>query len=95
MHSYGGLVGSNAIPQDFDFTHIKEKGLKGGVIHLLLVTAFLIEEGKSILDAFGSSLNDDIQVALSFMNIHFERLSLTGLARQTCIHQNRRSESLQ
>ncbi|KAF4627988.1 hypothetical protein G7Y89_g10164 [Cudoniella acicularis] len=60
MHSYGGLVGSNAIPPSLTFSHRKSLGLPGGVIHLFFFSAFLMPAGKSILQAFGEGPNSDV-----------------------------------
>jgi alpha-beta hydrolase superfamily lysophospholipase len=64
MHSYGGLVGSEAITEEMSYSSRQSRNLKGGVIHLFMFSAFLVEEGKSVLDAFGVSPNDDIKVRI-------------------------------
>jgi hypothetical protein len=46
MHSYGGIVGSKAIPKSLSYTARQERGEKGGVIHLFYYTAFLLEKGE-------------------------------------------------
>lgn len=63
MHSYGGLVGSEAIPPGLTFLDRKKRGLKGGVIHLFFFAAFLLEVGQSVLSAFGESPNNDVRVS--------------------------------
>ncbi|KAL8963658.1 MAG: hypothetical protein Q9193_000102 [Seirophora villosa] len=60
MHSYGGLVGSEAIPQELSYTDRQTKGLSGGVIHLFLYCAFVLNEGQSVLGAFGESPDNKI-----------------------------------
>ena len=62
MHSYGGLVGSEAIPAELSHASRHAKNLPGGVIHLFHVAAFLLEEGQSVLSAFGESPNNDVKV---------------------------------
>lgn len=62
MHSYGGLVGSEAIPEDLSHTKRQSIGLSGGVIQLFFFTAFLLNEGQSVLGAFGESPNNDLKV---------------------------------
>lgn len=62
MHSYGGLVGSEAVPEELSWVYRKEKGLEGGVIHLFYFNAFILEEGNSILSSFGESPNNIIHV---------------------------------
>ena len=62
MHSYGGLVGSEAIPEELSYSYRKAQGLAGGVIHLFYYCAFLLQEGQSVLSAFGESPNNDVKV---------------------------------
>ena len=62
MHSYGGLVGSEAITEDLTWAKRRAQGLPGGVIHIFFYAAFLLNEGQSILSAFGESPNDDVKV---------------------------------
>ncbi|PQE29941.1 hypothetical protein CJF32_00000617 [Rutstroemia sp. NJR-2017a WRK4] len=65
MHSYGGLVGSEAIPEELTYAHRKARGLSGGVIHLYYFSAFILPVGQSVLGAFGESPNNDIRTKLS------------------------------
>lgn len=55
MHSYGGQVGSNAL-YGMSLESRSAQGLKGGVSHLIYVTAFAVPEGTSmmnLLEVFG------------------------------------------
>lgn len=61
MHSYGGLVGSNATPEDFSLQSRRQRGLAGGVSHLFYFAAFILDQGKSVLDTFGGSPNNDVK----------------------------------
>ena len=61
MHSYGGLVGSEAIPEDLSARERRKKGLKGGVVHLFYYTAFILDKGQSVLGTFGESPNNIIK----------------------------------
>ncbi|KAH8595906.1 catalytic protein [Bisporella sp. PMI_857] len=61
MHSYGGLVGSEAIPENLTFNSRRARGLPGGVIHLYFFSAFILPPGQSVLDAFGESPNSDVR----------------------------------
>ncbi|KAK7908769.1 hypothetical protein PG985_016072 [Apiospora marii] len=61
LHSYGGLVGIEAIPEELSRQHRKTRGLAGGVIHLFFFTAFVLAEGQSVLSAFGESPNNDLK----------------------------------
>jgi pimeloyl-ACP methyl ester carboxylesterase len=63
MHSYGGLVGSNAIPKELGFTHRKSVGLAGGVLHLFYIATFVLDEGQSVLGTFSESPNNDVRVS--------------------------------
>ena len=62
MHSYGGLVGSEAAAEELSYAKRQAQGLPGGVIHLFLYSAFLLNEGQSVLSAFGESPNNDVHV---------------------------------
>ncbi|KAL3488562.1 alpha/beta-hydrolase [Aspergillus germanicus] len=61
MHSYGGIVGSEAIPESLSYAARQARGQKGGVIHLFFYTAFLLEKGKSVLETFGESPNNYVR----------------------------------
>ncbi|KAI4157802.1 MAG: hypothetical protein LQ342_007997 [Letrouitia transgressa] len=61
MHSYGGLVGSEAVPEELSYSKRRAQGLTGGVIHLFFFTAFMLNEGQSVLSAFGESPNNDVK----------------------------------
>ncbi|KAI1869821.1 uncharacterized protein JN550_005411 [Neoarthrinium moseri] len=61
MHSYGGLVGSEAVTQDLTRDWRVQQAKMGGVTHLFFFTAFILEEGQSVLDVFGESPNNDIK----------------------------------
>lgn len=61
MHSYGGLVGSEAILEELSREKRREKGLVGGVVHLFFFAAFILSEGQSVLGVFGESSNNDIR----------------------------------
>jgi alpha-beta hydrolase superfamily lysophospholipase len=63
MHSYGGLVGSNAISKELSLSHRKAAGKPGGVIHLFYFAAFVLDEHQSVLGTFGES-NDDVTVSV-------------------------------
>ena len=71
MHSYGGLVGSEAVTEELSYGKRQEQGLPGGVIHLFYYSAFLLNEGQSVLGAFGESPNSDVKVIVlvSFFDI--------------------------
>lgn len=64
MHSYGGLVGSNSIGEEWSISHRKAAGLAGGVIHLFYIAAFVLDKQQSVLGVFGESANNDVRVSL-------------------------------
>lgn len=59
MHSYGGLVGAEAIPEDLTLRDRKGRGLPGGVARLLYCTAFVLPRGQSVATAVGDSADHD------------------------------------
>ncbi|KAL6715534.1 hypothetical protein ACLMJK_006495 [Lecanora helva] len=61
MHSYGGLVGSEAITEELTVSQRKAQSLQGGVSYLFFYSAFLLDEGQSVLSAFGESPNNDVK----------------------------------
>lgn len=58
MHSYGGLVGSQAV-EGFGKASRKQHGLSGGVIHMAFITAFLLPEGSSLAAAIAAKLEGE------------------------------------
>ncbi|KAI3324235.1 alpha/beta-hydrolase [Xylariaceae sp. AK1471] len=61
MHSYGGLVGSEAVLQELTQARRAALNLPGGVIHLFYCAAFILSEGQSVLSVFGESPNNDVK----------------------------------
>lgn len=68
MHSYGGIVGSTAIPQFLAYTSRQAEGKKGGVLHLFYYAAFVLPEGASVMGTYGESPNNYVTVC--FPSIH-------------------------
>ncbi|KAK0130469.1 hypothetical protein ONS96_000988 [Cadophora gregata f. sp. sojae] len=62
-HSYGGIVGTQALTEDLSSKARAKKGLKGGVTHLLYMAAFVLEVGGTLANALGGSLPPFIPVA--------------------------------
>ncbi|KAG4421967.1 hypothetical protein IFR04_004946 [Cadophora malorum] len=54
VHSYGGMVGTNAV-QGFGYADRAAAGQSGGVIMLIYMTAFAVPLGTSLLDGLGGS----------------------------------------
>ena len=67
MHSYGGLVGSEAILEPMSCCRRSGHGLRGDVFHLFFISAFLLDPSQSMLGAFGVSPNDKIEVNAPFL----------------------------
>ncbi|KAI1127212.1 alpha/beta-hydrolase [Nemania abortiva] len=61
MHSYGGLVGTEATLDEFTRAKRATLNLPGGVIHMFYFAAFILPKGQSVLSAFGESPNNDIK----------------------------------
>jgi len=68
-HSYGGVVGSNAV-EGLDFASRKAQGKNGGVILTIYLSAFMVPKGKSLLDMLGGKPLPwmSIEVRSSFFN---------------------------
>lgn len=63
QHSYGGLVGSEAVTEGLSYEKRQALGLSGGVFYLFLYAAFLLEEGQSFIGEYGESPNTDVRVS--------------------------------
>jgi alpha-beta hydrolase superfamily lysophospholipase len=50
MHSYGGLVGTDAVTDDLLRSKRATAGQPGGIIHLLYLCAYMLEPGTSVID---------------------------------------------
>ena len=61
MRSYGGLVGSNAVPKELSWADRQANGKKGGVIYLFYFAAFILGQGQSVIGTFGESPNTGIK----------------------------------
>ncbi|KAF2437242.1 hypothetical protein P171DRAFT_459309 [Karstenula rhodostoma CBS 690.94] len=60
MHSYGGLVGAEAVPEELTLKDRKEKTLAGGVSHLFYFAAFVMPPGQSVIKTVGPSPDHDV-----------------------------------
>lgn len=49
LHSYGGAIGTDAI-QDLDLPSRAANNLRGGIIHLLYICAYIQQPGRSVWD---------------------------------------------
>lgn len=53
LHSYGGIVGSEAVHESFGKQARRGNGKSGGVVALLYMTAFVLPKGDSLASARG------------------------------------------
>ncbi|OJJ65453.1 hypothetical protein ASPBRDRAFT_591537 [Aspergillus brasiliensis CBS 101740] len=60
MHSYGGIVGSTAIPRSLTHASRQKEGKVGGVLHLFYYAAFVLPRGASVKETFGESPNNEV-----------------------------------
>lgn len=58
MHCYGGIVGTEAIDETLTRSYRAAHGLKGGVTHLVYVSALLLSIGSSMETAFSNDEED-------------------------------------
>ena len=66
MHSYGGVVGTEAI-SGFGIEERKAGGKVGGVKRLIYMTAFIPQKGQSLAGIFGGGLPPFIDVKVRFL----------------------------
>ncbi|CZR54964.1 uncharacterized protein PAC_04849 [Phialocephala subalpina] len=56
LHSYSGVVGTQAVTEEFSKAAREKRGLEGGVIRLLFMAGFVLKHGMSLGSAFGGGL---------------------------------------
>ena len=49
MHGYGGIIGSN-VPEILSFDYRAARGRRGGVIHLLYMSAYILPSDRSMVE---------------------------------------------
>ncbi|KAI0108671.1 hypothetical protein GGR51DRAFT_514554, partial [Nemania sp. FL0031] len=59
MHSYGGLVGSEATLDEFTRANRAALNLPGGVVHMFYFAAFILQKCQTVLGVFGESENNE------------------------------------
>ena len=69
-HSYGGVIMSEAITSGYDIRARSLAGMKGGVIGLLFICAFVLLPGQSLCTALGGALPPFIPQDVSLQQIH-------------------------
>ncbi|MCJ1319209.1 hypothetical protein MMC15_004544 [Xylographa vitiligo] len=62
MHSYGGVVGTQAVDESLGKRARQNKGLAGGVVHLLYLSAFILQLGDSLRSVLGQDLPPFVKV---------------------------------
>ena len=65
MHSYGGVVGSNAL-EGMGWAERQSRGLNGGVVHIIYMAAFLLPLGMYICLLHSAS---PTAISLSFLRL--------------------------
>jgi pimeloyl-ACP methyl ester carboxylesterase len=65
MHSYGGLVGTEAVHESLGKRVREADGLAGGVIGMVYMCAFLLPEGHSLWSTFGGTAPPIVTVHVS------------------------------
>ena len=76
LHSYGGIVGTQAIYKSFSKASRQNLGLSGGVLGIVYMCAFLLPLGDPLGSAFGGELPPIIIV----------HGSPCGLLSRLCLH---------
>ena len=59
MHSYGGIIGSEAALEDLSVQHRSKQGLSGGIARLVFMSAFIILPGENVVQAQGFGAESD------------------------------------
>jgi len=67
MHSYGGMVGTEAVTESLSRKWRSEKGEQGGVVKLLYMCAFLLRKGQSLATPLGGQLPPFIPVEVMIL----------------------------
>lgn len=62
LHSYGGMVGTEAIHESLGKSVREGKGLRGGVVGILYMAAFVLPLGTHLGTAFGGPLTLFIRI---------------------------------
>lgn len=65
MHSYGGVVGTEAVHESLGRKFRESKNLPGGVVHLVYICAFVLPLGSSLGSALGGGLPPFIPIEVS------------------------------
>lgn len=66
MHSYGGMVGTEAVTEEMSRNLREKNGSQGGVVKLLYLCAFMLHKGESLATPLGGDLPPFIPVEVCF-----------------------------
>ena len=72
MHSYGGVVGTEAVHESLGKKARESKGVSGGILQLLYMCAFVLPLGDSLGSALGGGIPPfiKVQVRQPFSNFY-------------------------
>ncbi|OJJ65569.1 hypothetical protein ASPBRDRAFT_49679 [Aspergillus brasiliensis CBS 101740] len=79
MHSYGGIVGSTAIPRSLTHASRQKEGKVGGVLHIFYYAVFVLPRGASVKETFGESPNNEVGVYVHLFLRHNHKLKISSL----------------
>ena len=65
MHSYGGFVGSMAMPMEFSKAQRQVNGLPGGIMRLLYVAAIILPLGENMGTPSDGKMHPNVEVRVS------------------------------
>jgi hypothetical protein len=89
MHSYGGMVGTESVTEEMSKNYRGKKGLKGGVVKLLYLCAFLLHKGESLATPLGGELPPFIPVEVrSYPPPLPFRKPKCGISIRSCVNSN-------
>lgn len=66
LHSYGGVVGTEATDASLSAKYHAAQGKNGGVVRLVYMCAFILPSNASLGDAFGGALPPFIKEEVSW-----------------------------
>ena len=68
MHSYGGIVGTEAVDAVWNKQSRQARGQPGGVLRLLYICAFVLPLNASLVSGFGGQIPPFIEIQASVWN---------------------------
>ena len=61
-HSYGGVVASEAVKEELGKKARESKGERGGVVRLVYISGFVLDQGASLAGLFGGNFPPHFQM---------------------------------